>query len=263
MLLEEFIKVKITKRNIDWYRGRGYDTDLGNEIFIKNSDLTIGSHFKIKAICDVCNIQKEMKYKTYRIHTKYDNNYYCSKCSILKREKICIERYGVKNYVQTEEFKTKSKETCKEKYGEEFYQKTKDYVKKIKETCKEKYGVNNVMQSKEIFQKQLSSAFKSYKFKKVTYQGEYELDFLKKYYDIISIEDGPSINYKLNGDDKVYHSDFYLPEYNLIVEIKSNYTYDYDLSMNLKKQEYSIKNGYNFLFIIDMKYDELNYLIQR
>lgn len=70
------------------------------------------------------------------------------------------------------------------------------------------------------------------------------------------------IKYKLNENEHYYHPDFYLPDYNLIIEIKSSYTYNYDLNKNLSKKEYSIKNGYNFIFIIDKDYSEFeSYLI--
>jgi hypothetical protein len=47
---------------------------------------------------------------------------------------------------------------------------------------------------------------------------------------------------------------FFIPEYNLIVEIKSSYTYNYELDKNQIKKDYCIKNGYNFIFIIDKDY---------
>ena len=41
-----------------------------------------------------------------------------------------------------------------------------------------------------------------------------------------------------------------------MIEIKSNYTFNKYFNKNILKQEATIKSGYNFLFIIDKKYDE-------
>ena len=64
------------------------------------------------------------------------------------------------------------------------------------------------------------------------------------------------IKYKFDDKEKVYYPDFYLPKYNLIVEIKSKYTYNCDFNKNISKQESCINMGYNFLFIIDNEFNE-------
>ncbi len=65
----------------------------------------------------------------------------------------------------------------------------------------------------------------------------------------------------MNNKNRVYHSDFYLSKYNLVCEIKSKYTLDDDYDENMIKKEYSINSGYNFLFIIDKNYIELEKII--
>jgi hypothetical protein len=110
------------------------------------------------------------------------------------------------------------------------------------------------MQTSFVFNKQNKSSFNHLTYKDVTYQGTYELDFLENYINKHIITKIDPIKYELNDNTHYYHPDFYLPKYNLIIEIKSSYTYNYDLEKNLKKKEYSLKNGYNFLFIIDKDY---------
>jgi predicted nuclease of restriction endonuclease-like RecB superfamily len=112
------------------------------------------------------------------------------------------------------------------------------------------------MQNKNVFEKQSKSSYKTDIYDNIDYQSTYELDFLEKYYDNIRIEKINPIKYFLNENEHYYHPDFYLPDYNLIIEIKSSYTYDYDLNKNLAKKEYSIKYGYEFLFIIDKDYKD-------
>jgi len=161
---------------------------------------------------------------------------------VISRHKTTRERYGFDNYSQTEEFKEKCKETCRNKYG---------------------YDSHN--QSPMVHKKQQESALKSNKFRdtKLNYQGTYELDFLEKYYDELKIEKIDPIKYELNEITHFYHPDFYLPEYNLIIEIKAKYTYDSDLHKNLAKKEFSIKSGYSFIFIIDKNYEELIQILEK
>ena len=94
------------------------------------------------------------------------------------------------------------------------------------------------------------------KFNNLTYQGSYELDFLEKFYDKFDIENGPSIPYLFEGKNKVYHSDFYIPSKNLIVEIKSSYILTLDIEINEKK-EACLNKGYDYICIIDKDYSQL------
>lgn len=65
------------------------------------------------------------------------------------------------------------------------------------------------------------------------------------------------IDYIFNDKNKKYYPDYYLPDYNLIVEIKSKYTYECEKDQNEAKKEATLKCGYNFIFIINKDYTEL------
>jgi len=91
-------------------------------------------------------------------------------------------------------------------------------------------------------------------------QGGYEKDFILKFKDKVRIENGLSIEYYYNGEKKVYHSDYYLPDFNLVVEIKSTYWYELNKELCLAKEEYTRKK-YNYLMILDKKYEEFNFFI--
>lgn len=132
---------------------------------------------------------------------------------------------------------------------------------KFKNTCLKKYGVENPLQNIDIHQKQQISAFKLYKYKNLYYRGSYELDFLKKFYNKIEITKPKSISYKFENKNRKYHPDFFIEKLNLIVEVKSSYTYNYDIERNEAKKEATLNNGYNFLFIIDKNYNEFMTLI--
>jgi len=158
-----------------------------------------------------------------------------------KREETCIKRYGVKNPVQNEKI-----------------------WEKIKNTNKERYGVEFPNQNKEIFDKgfKMRVQTKQYKETNLTYQGSFELDFLNKYYEKIIIEKGPPIKYFFDNKNKIYHSDFFIPSLNLVIEIKNSYHYKkyYD---HIKAKEMGvILSGYKYIIIIDKHYKKFNQLIK-
>jgi hypothetical protein len=48
-----------------------------------------------------------------------------------------------------------------------------------------------------------------------------------------------------------------LENINLIIEIKSTYTYNKELEKNLAKKNACIQQGFDFIFIVDKEYDDL------
>jgi hypothetical protein len=126
-----------------------------------------------------------------------------------------------------------------------------------------KFGVENASQCPEIFSKQQKSRYEIHKFRDtdIFYQGTYEKDFLDNYYDKLEIQKIKEIDYIFENKNKKYFSDYYLPKYNLIIEIKSSYIFEKFKNQNLVKRQRCIELGYNFLFIIDKNYNELNVII--
>jgi len=215
----------------------------------------------------------------------------------IKHKQYYQEKFGVDYYTQTDEYKEKSKNTWLEKYNvsnpsyidivktkrvttklknfgfinnsqtkewkDDIQKNYKIYNEKRKQTCLNKYGTEYVSQVPCIFKKQQQNSFKIKKYldTDLYYQASYELDFLEKFYNKIEIYNGPSITYIFENTTHVYHTDFYIPKFNLIVEIKSTYTFEKDLKKNLRKHKYCLKQVYNFIFIIDKNYDQLNALL--
>lgn len=244
-------RIKTDKTNIERY---GFITNL------KCDD----TKNKIKKTClekyGVENVAQYNEFKEKRKNTcvkQYGFEHHLQNPKIYKKQNNTnIEKYNVKYFFTTDEFKEKSKATKNERYGDENY----NNHEKFKKTNLERYGVEYILQNKKIREKQLASSLKIKRYKNLYYQGSYELDFLVNYYDKIKIENVNSIPYYYNKK-RIYFPDFYLPEYNLIVEIKSDYTYNLHRDMNEHKKIGSIKAGYNFLFIIDKDYTEFNNLI--
>lgn len=222
------------------------------------------------------NPDKCKKTKLERYGDENYNNYEKSKETLLKKycdvnynnhEKqvsTCLSRYGVENVFESEIFKDNIKSDNLEKYGVEYYQSTEEYRDKYKNTCLEKYGTESPMQNVIIHQKQQKSAFKIDYYNGFSYRGSYELDFIKFCENNnLTISKPEKIIYNLNNKQHYYFPDFYIEKYNLLCEIKSDYYYKLDESKNISKREYSVNSGYNFLFIINKDYSELEKIINR
>lgn len=368
MLLTNRLKIKISSGfHLKYFKDKGFNIKMNDEIEIDISLLPKGSHEIVTASCDYCKDIRELCYKEYNYSIKSNNKFCCKNCITHKISETIIKKYNKNSYVETDEFKEKSAKTCLKKYkvdkycktkecvkkskktsikkyGVDHYSKTEEYNKRCKETtfknygvdnpmqnkdivkklqstlfektgynhalqnpksiekrkntcldrynfdnytktnkykkeysenyksrtfeeienrkekfkntCIEKYGVESPMQNKDIHEKQQISAFKLKIYKDLFYRGSYELDFLEKFYDKIKVERPNSIPYLYKNKNKRYHPDFFIKEYNLIVEIKSLYTYNYNIDKNEAKKIASLENGYDFIFIINKNYKE-------
>lgn len=197
-----------------------------------------------------------------------------------KREKIFLEKYGVINPFQLESVKEKIKNTNREKYGvdypmqlEWFMEKTKktniknhngkhnlqleSTKKQIEKTNLKKYGVRHPMQNIEIYKKNNSYKRKNYQFNCgniVKIQGfeNWALDLLQAQgykFEDIKIE-GIRIDYIFENKKRVHIPDIYIPHENLIIEVKSDWTYKRYEKKNLIKQKTSIEKGFKYEFWI-------------
>lgn len=178
-----------------------------------------------------------------------------------KMKETCILKYGVENPFQSEEIKEKIKQTHLRDYGVENLGQSEEIKEKIKETCMLKYGVENPMQCPEIFNRNQESAFsfKEYVFpsgRKTKIQG-YEhiaLNALCKIHDEVDIqtsfENSLVIDYLLNDKKHVYYPDIFIVSKNLIIEVKSTFTYECDKDINELKAQACIEQGYEFQFYI-------------
>lgn len=246
---------------------------------------------KYKRIVKIKEIFKDDKKKIEIINkvkkTKFENYGSSTYINVDKIKKTNLKRYGVEYPLQCKDIMDKVKKTNLEKYDVEFVFLNKNIKSKAERTILQKYGVENPFQNEEIkskirkkliekygvdnptknidiFNRSQKSSLHVYKHEKfnLTYQGSYELDFINFCVSKdIELINGPTIDYIIEGKNRKYHSDFFIPSHNLICEVKSNWTMKRDYIENQCKMEFSIKNGYNFLFILDKDYEEFkNYL---
>ena len=138
------------------------------------------------------------------------------KAKMTENYKITInEKYGVSNYFKTEEFKVKKEKTSWEVYG-------------TRCPCQ-----SNIVQDKR---QKRAKQYKKYTMPDgtiVNVQGyePYALDILLKIYkqeEIITLRTGmPEIWYYTENKKKHrYYPDIFIPKENLIIEVKSKWTYD-------------------------------------
>ena len=140
--------------------------------------------------------------------TKFNKGYhiYCSKECVQndnliqdKKKKTCINKYGVENYSQTDEYKERMKKTCLEKYGDENYNNVEkarqtslekygvthysystEFSKRYKQFCLQTYGTINSFQSETIKEKSKQTCLEKYGKKYYTQTYEYSKNKIKK-----------------------------------------------------------------------------------
>ena len=200
----------------------------------------------------------------------------------LIRQKIIntvSNRYGKSNYLQTDDFKRKSKVTWLDNYGVDNPQKsysvktkTKNIIiskygvptlhlnekirQKFTNTMMERYGTRHALQNMDLFEKHSKHMYlwKDYVLpsgKIIKLQG-YEHKFLDciftyKLYDEDDIIPHPKIRFKYirDGSERFYFPDFLIKSINEIVEVKSWYTLELDINIQLKCNSV-IDNDYGF-----------------
>lgn len=193
-----------------------------------------GYHHKVKVLCLSCN----HKWRASATNLRRAG---CPKCAPALSKKRHLAKYGVEHPSQREETKSK-----------------------IRKTMKDRYGVSHALQSRRILNKMLDSSYltKPYMLgtNVVNVQGyeHYALDWILGNTrippsDILCGGDLriPTVDYiGKNKKPRKYLPDFYIPSKNLIVEVKSEYTYLRGLEINLMKKEACKRLGYRFIFMV-------------
>jgi hypothetical protein len=203
VIKEKELKVLITRRNITFYKNKGYKlNDIDTEYLIKIEDINRNSHQKITAICELCSVETIIK-----LHKYYDNKnrcgyYGCKKCSRIKFKQTNMKKYGVDNPMKTQEMKDKIENNNIEKYGVKTTLLEKNTKEKIINTNIERYGAKEVLASKEIREKSKKTCLERYgvdSFSKT--QQYYESTYKKWKNDSIDKLNRYNINdYTLNKD---------------------------------------------------------------
>ena len=115
MILTRETSVKISDSNYSYYERLGYTLTIGERLNIPVELLSTGSHQKISCQCDGCGIIKDVIFKNYINYGNKWGEYYCRKCSEVKRKKSLNLNYGVDYPIQNKEIRKRIKKTIIEK----------------------------------------------------------------------------------------------------------------------------------------------------
>lgn len=106
-------------------------------------------------VCPICN---KIFYKGKRACS--------SKCANALHKKhyheTCLQKYGCVSYVQTDDFKNKSKQSVLERYGVEHITQNNSIQEKIKNTNLKKYNVTSPLASQELREKGKQTCLRKY-----------------------------------------------------------------------------------------------------
>jgi len=146
MILNDFIEIKITKRNIDHFINFYKNIKLKEIIKVKPNQLQSGSNTRIDVKCEICEIERNIKYQAYYKNINSCEDYLintCDQCSHLKIKSNNRKKWGVDYFSQTPEYTNKFKKTMKKRWGVEYAQQSDVIKEKTKKTNLEKFGVEN------------------------------------------------------------------------------------------------------------------------
>jgi hypothetical protein len=209
---------------------------------------------KSKQTClDKYNVENPMQNKEFKDKSKqtclsrYNVEYSLQHKEFKDKSKqTCLDKYNVENPMQNKEIRDKSKQTCLNRYNVEHPMQIGETKEKIKQTCLEKYNVEHPMHVEEIFIKCFNNRHqsKTYTFnnkQEVKCQG-YEPIVLKYLEDNFNYNHNDYIdwndhkfNYINYNKNHKYYPDIPFLKNNLIIEVKSIYTYFKDIDKNFKK----------------------------
>lgn len=207
--------------------------------------------------------------KCQQLHTasKYGvKNLFQSKEIKEKIKLSLIKKYGVDHPNKSIIIQNKTKNTKKEKYGNENYNNTE----KITQTMIKRYGVKSPCLMNGYFEKWTKSGVKKKEYKlpsgKIIKLQGYEnkaLDIMLKTYSENEIFEcnPPKIKYKENEINRIFYPDFYIKKNNLIIEIKSRFTFNNWKDKNLLKIDECKKQGFNIEYWIINKNGNIEEII--
>ena len=140
--------------NIKEYLDNRYDDSFSLAETLNRIKFNIDKHPK----CPVCgNYVKYAGVSNNKIYFKETCSLSCgNKYAKDKREKTCLEKYGVKNGGGSKQALEKIKQTCLEKYGVDHVWKSKEIHKKCTETIEKRYGVTSTFALESSKQNMLS-----------------------------------------------------------------------------------------------------------
>ena len=262
---------KSTTRNIDkeikdisaYNKGRETRLDRYGDENYRNPDKAKETCIERYGITNVTYLPNHKENRLESCIKKYgcDSNQHPE--VIQKQKETLFKNFSVTSASHVPHFNIKFKETSFKKYGYEHPIQSPIIREKIITTNRNKYGCDYPIQSPDYNPSyrghNYKCSWKNYIFpsgKTVLVQG-YEpraLDELLKIYKEDEIytqrKDVPRISYIFNDKISYYFPDIWIPKDNLIIEVKSPWTFQLHFNRVMTKYHFALENGYNFNFII-------------
>lgn len=138
-----------------------------------------------------------------------------------KAKQTCLEHYGADHPMHSDEVKDKMKQTCLDRYGTEYSFQSENNRQKSRETMLKKYGVDHsskMTENKRKFVERTHTEEVNKKRHDTRKSTGWLKNKVEKYF-ISKLTIDFEHNYKSNVYP--YHCDFYLPDYNLYIEINN------------------------------------------
>lgn len=236
---------------ITFIKNYGVDNPLKNKEIKERVSATMQEKYGTRWYCSTDDCQTKSRIHEQKYHKEICN----------KREKTNLERFGIIHPSQLESIKNKAIETNIKRYNVPYSSQNPQTRQLSRDTSIERYGFPYAVQNAEIHDKNMKNGRKYRDYilpsgKLIQIQGweNKALDILLKNYQedelITERTNMPEIWYINRNNNHRYYPDIYIPKENKIIEVKSVYTYNNALEINLLKQKASIEHGYNFEFII-------------
>ena len=153
MILDKYIEIKITKRNLPHFIIFYKDIKLKDIVNVHPQNLQKSSGQFVNVCCDLCGAKRRIKYQAYvkNISSCLDHPIYtCDKCSHIKIKESNRKKWGVDYFSQTKEYGEKFKETMLDRWGVEYALQSEELKDKAKKTNIEKFGVENPFMDNEM-----------------------------------------------------------------------------------------------------------------
>jgi len=181
----------------------------------------------------------------------------------VKRKTHFLEKYGVENPSSNDQVKLKRINTMLERFGVEH-----NFIN-WSEKMFAKHGVYNSVHIPEVAEKLCYNRFKKRKeymlsFGEIIHLQGYEpfgFDYLKTLYEEKQVlyrkKDMPELWYNWEGKIRRYYCDFFVPSDNLVVEIKSPYTFSRDHQLIKQKILSAHTKGHKVLLLVFSQFGDL------
>lgn len=175
MMVDEYLKMPITIRNVTYYKNKGYDCHISETIDVFIDDINPGSPIKERRICDVCGQEYIREHNLNISSFSRFNKDVCCHCfktnkevkDIIqeKREKRFLEKYGETNPMFVPELVDKIGETMMKRYGVKNASQVEEFKKKQEETMINLYGAPKALQIKQFQEKFVNTITENYSVK--------------------------------------------------------------------------------------------------